>query len=227
VFSDMAVKSSSTKNPATKATRKPATTRSYHHGNLRQALVDAAVELAHEGGIENVSVREAARRAGVSPGAPFRHFAGRRELLTAVAEEGMGRFIAAIEHALGKLENAPPLARFRALGTAFMHWSLHNPTHFRILSSREWIDYEGSPTLRQDNQRARVLTESILQQAHDQGAINNADIKLLALTMRAAVYGLARMHIDGQLPHWGITERLAENTCLAAMNLLVDTLERK
>ena len=65
---------------------------SYHHGNLRKALIDAAVQLVEEGGPEKVSVREVAKRAGVSPGAPFRHFSNKTALMTAVAEQAMSRF---------------------------------------------------------------------------------------------------------------------------------------
>src|SRR5713226_4202940 len=74
----------------------------YHHGDLKRVLVDAALRLAEEGGAEGVSVREAARRAGVSPGAPFRHFPNRVALLTAVAEEAQRRFRAEIDAALSE-----------------------------------------------------------------------------------------------------------------------------
>src|SRR5262245_33454677 len=65
------------------ASRRAGSVRPYHHGDLRRVLIDAAFELVGEGGAEAVSVREAARRAGVSPGAPFRHFASRDALLAA------------------------------------------------------------------------------------------------------------------------------------------------
>ena len=77
-----------TRAPSTRAGKpKPPTT--YHHGNLRQVLIDATLALIEEGGPEAVTVREAARRAGVSPGAPFRHFPTRTSLMTAVAEANM------------------------------------------------------------------------------------------------------------------------------------------
>src|SRR5437660_8463493 len=101
----------------------------YHHGDLKRVLIDAALLLAEEGGAEAVQVREAARRAGVSPGAPFRHFPSRVALMSAVAEEAMRRFRAEIEHAL---DHAPadPLGRFRAIGIAYLRWALRNPTFF-------------------------------------------------------------------------------------------------
>src|SRR5438045_1674636 len=114
--------------PRRPARRAPAPQR-YHHGDLRRVLIEAALELVGEGGAEAVSVREAARRAGVSPGAPFRHFPSRDALMTAVAEEAQRRFRAEIEAALSEAPAGDPLARFRCLGLAYLRWALSNPTH--------------------------------------------------------------------------------------------------
>ena len=82
----------------------------YHHGDLRRVLIDAALQLVGEGGPDAVSVREAARRAGVSPGAPFRHFPSRDALMNAAAEEAQRRLHAEIEAALAEAPADDPLA---------------------------------------------------------------------------------------------------------------------
>src|SRR5205809_251901 len=92
--------------------------KSYHHGDLRRVLIEAALDLVEQGGVEAVSVREAARRAGVSPGAPFRHFQSRSALIAAVAEEAQRRFRAEIATAIAEAPGGDPLARFRAIGVA-------------------------------------------------------------------------------------------------------------
>src|SRR5260370_8670028 len=84
----------------------------YHHGDLRRVLIGAALGLVEEGGVEAVSVREAARRAGVSPGAPFRHFPSRDALLTAVAVEAQRRFRGEIAAALSTAPADYPLPPF-------------------------------------------------------------------------------------------------------------------
>jgi len=78
-------KSTAAAKPRRRAARAPVP-KPYHHGDLRRVLIDAALKLVGEGGADAVSVREAARRAGVSPGAPFRHFPSREALMSAVAE---------------------------------------------------------------------------------------------------------------------------------------------
>src|SRR5205085_4977995 len=121
--------------------------RAYHHGNLRQALLEAALELAQRHGPERVSVREAARLVGVSPGAPFRHFPNRRALMTALAEEAGERLRIEVRKSMGARRGSP-LQRLRALGGGYLQWALRHPSHFKIISAREQIDLEGSIALR-------------------------------------------------------------------------------
>ena len=107
-------KSSAAKAPAAKPRRRPSRSsapKPYHHGDLRRVLIDAALQLVGEGGAEAVSVREAARRAGVSPGAPFRHFPSRDALMQAVAEEAQHRFGAEIASALAAAPGDTPARR--------------------------------------------------------------------------------------------------------------------
>ena len=80
---------------------------SYHHGDLKKALIDSGVEILSEKGIKNLSLREAARRAGVSHTAPYRHFEDKDALLAAIAEEGFLRLIQKLEAGIAKYPNNP------------------------------------------------------------------------------------------------------------------------
>ena len=105
--------------PSKSSPTKSAARRGYHHGNLRQTLLDAAVSLIETMGVDQVSVREVAKIAGVSPGAPFRHFPSRTALLTAVAEQAMDRLIVEINKALAAAVGENSLMRYRAIGIGF------------------------------------------------------------------------------------------------------------
>src|SRR3981189_1798414 len=144
--------------PRRRVARAPAP-KPYHHGDLRRVLIDAALQLVGEGGADAVRVREAARRAGVSPGAPFRHFPSRDALMNAVAEEAQRRFRAEIEAALAGAPAGDPLGRFRCLGLAYMRWAMRNPTHFEIISSRRFFDHDQSAGVSHDNAELIELTE--------------------------------------------------------------------
>lgn len=182
----------------------------YHHGNLREVLIAQALELAAEGGLEAVSTREVARRAGVSPAAPFRHFPDKVALMTAVAEEAMARFRAEIVAALAREVSDDPIRRIRAIGKAFLDWARRNPTHFEIISSRRTIDFAGSASLGADNAEIQAQMVRLLEEAARRGLLRVDDPQLIQITGRALVYGLARMLIDGQFPSWGVAEAEAE-----------------
>ncbi|MCC7544889.1 MAG: TetR/AcrR family transcriptional regulator, partial [Aquabacterium sp.] len=120
---------------------KPAVpSRRYHHGNLRQALLDATLDLADEKGLEQVSLREVARRVGVSSGAPFRHFQDRRALMTAIAEEATRQLRIRVERDQPVCDG-DAIVRLQALGQSFLDWALSHPTQFRLVSSRHLFDF--------------------------------------------------------------------------------------
>jgi AcrR family transcriptional regulator len=199
----------------------------YHHGDLKRVLIDAALGLVEEGGVEAVSVREAARRAGVSPGAPFRHFPSRVALLTAVAEEAQRRFRAEIEAALLEAPAGDPLARFRSFGLAYLRWAMRNPAHFEIISSGRFFDHDKATGLSQDNAELIGMTERLLADAFGKGQLRVPDLKRVQIAGRALVYGFARMNIDGHLPRWGVAEADAERTAEAILDLFIEGISTR
>jgi AcrR family transcriptional regulator len=202
----------------------------YHHGDLRRVLIDAALQLVGEGGADAVSVREAARRAGVSPGAPFRHFPSRDALMTAVAEEAQRRFRAEIEVALAEAPAGDPvndpLGRFRRLGLAYMRWAMRNPTHFEIISSRRFFDHDKSAGVSRDNAELIELTERTLAEAFALGQLRSSDLKRVQIAGRALVYGFARMNIDGHFPRWGVAGTDAERTAEVVLDLFIEGIAK-
>jgi AcrR family transcriptional regulator len=225
-----ATKSSATKTSAAKPRRRvsrAAAPRPYHHGDLRRVLIDAALQLVGEGGAEAVSVREAARRAGVSPGAPFRHFPSRDALMQAVAEEAQRRFRAEIEAALATAAPGDPLGRFRCLGLAYLRWAMRNPTHFEIISSRRFFDHDRAGAISRDNAELIELTERTLAEAFAAGQLRSADLKRVQIAGRALVYGFARMNIDGHFPRWGVAGPEAEQTAEAILDLFIEGIAKR
>ena len=198
--------------------------RNYHHGDLRRALLDAAVQLINQRGLDAVSVREVAKLAGVSPGAPFRHFATRNALLTAVAEEAMDRLAAAIEMALLAAKDGNPLQQVRAIGVGFLQWALSNPTHFQVISTRAVIDFEGS-TLRKRNDAIRSKMTELLNVAAALGLLRVGDVGRYLIAARAMAYGLARMYIDGQVPSWGLDESAAMAESISILDQFIASMQ--
>ena len=103
--------------------------RPYHHGNLREALIAAAIGLIEETGPQGFSLAEAARRAGVSPAAPYRHFKGRDDLLEEIARRGFDEFAEVMRAAWD--EGRPnPLAAFARMGQAYLDFARQRPAFY-------------------------------------------------------------------------------------------------
>lgn len=158
---------------------------SYHHGNLRRELMDAALRLVSEGGPDAFTVSEAAREAGVSSGAPYRHFADRRALLRAVAEEGHELHAEALEAAV---RDADPRQRVAAIGEAEIRFALEHPAHYRVMWAPEYRDPEDDAMVQEiEANRARI-----------EASVASRDAAAM-LAAQCAIYGLARLAADGQL----------------------------
>jgi AcrR family transcriptional regulator len=194
---------------------------------LRQALIDTAVQLVEEGGPENVSMREAAKRAGVSPGAPFRHFSNKTALMTAVAEQAMSRFRAEIADAAEEVTSDDPVQRFAAVGLAYLRWASRNPTHFQIVSTRSLIDWASSESLRRDNEAVRSLMDGALVEALSRNMLRSDDLADTQIASRALVYGLGRMLIDGHFAQWAVDGQAAERTMQNVLDLFISLLRNK
>ncbi|MCB9741219.1 MAG: TetR/AcrR family transcriptional regulator [Alphaproteobacteria bacterium] len=173
----------------------------YHHGNLREALIEAAALVAAERGVDAIQVKELAKATGVSVAAPFKHFPTRLDLLVAAAEEGARRQRARAEAASEGLHD--PLDQLQAQAVAYVRWAVEERGYFRLLSRPELL--EASPTLQAMNAQSRALMERAMQPLREgvqQGAPRGpllSDRAAGSLAARALVYGLARMLVDGHL----------------------------
>jgi len=105
----------------------------YHHGDLRRALVDAAAAIIGEVGAEAFTLREAARRIGVNHRAAYRHFADKATLLAAVAEQGFRELIEAARAEVAAARATDPEARLLAAARAYVQFAAHRPAHFRVM----------------------------------------------------------------------------------------------
>ena len=212
-------------------TNKPETqtagSRAYHHGGLRQALIEATIQLVEDVGADNVTVREAARRAGVSSGAPFRHFATKKALMSAVAEEAMARLRATIEAGLEACRSPDPFAQLIAVADAYVLWAVKYPTHYRVIGDRVLVDFYKSQALQRDNRWISERMLALLTQARDAGALRPGDIAGLALQTRALAYGLARMHVDDHFMEFGISNEQAQAAMSAVLRDFIVSLARE
>ena len=170
----------------------------YHHGDLRQALVNAALEVLETKDAKSISLREVARQAGVSHTAPYRHFEDKAALLAAVAEEGFIEFGTYLQAAVDQAQ-AAPIESLQATGEAYVRYALDHPTHFRVMFGRFPADEPADSTLSQvSNGTFQILVE-VITAGQAAGLLKAGDPNLLALGRWSMVHGLAMLLLDGML----------------------------
>ncbi|WP_205647995.1 TetR/AcrR family transcriptional regulator [Actinomadura rubteroloni] len=169
----------------------------YHHGSLPDVLVATALELLDEGGMAGVSVRETARRAGVSPGAPFRHFADREALLNAVAGRVLDGFVAWQRAALA--DARPDRTAMWTFGRAFVMYAASHTHRFELLRKTVYGG-QPAPELREGLEEIDRLVTGVVTSGQRAGELRSGDPALVTLTSHALVYGLSQMIVDGFLP---------------------------
>jgi AcrR family transcriptional regulator len=193
----------------------------YHHGHLVEALLAAAIEIIEEKGVETLSVREVAKRVGVSPGAPFRHFNNKAALLTAVAEQAMSRLTESVMNRLAAAGNASPREALRAIGQGYLAWVLENPTHFMVISSRTLIDFHNSARLVEANEAIRAIMAELIDRGRADGSLApGLPADDLIFAARAFTYGVARMWIDDHFREWKV-QKPPERAMADALDLFV------
>lgn len=171
--------------------------RTYHHGDLKRALIDAGLELLDRGGVEAVSVRAAARVVGVSHAAPQRHFPDLQAFLAAIAAACYAQLAAEMEEAT--LRPQTPLDRLRAAGLAYVSFAASRPNRFKALTHPLIEPRSAHPDLAAASAKAFAVLESAISEAQADGALAKRDGAVVALAAWSTVHGLAALVVDDQL----------------------------
>lgn len=166
----------------------------YHHGALREALLQATLELIETEGIGAVSLRKVARAAGVSPGAPYHHFPDRAALLTALSDEGFHR----LAETLTKVHEAAatPTEALEAILNAYVDFAKANPAYFRLMFRPELKQSHKSERGAEAGHDAFAVLEGTVAEC-----VPAADRETVAIAMWSLVHGFASLWLDGQLDH--------------------------
>jgi AcrR family transcriptional regulator len=208
----------------------------YHHGDLPNALSDAATELARRGGPEAVVLREAARQVGVSAAAAYRHFVGHGELLQAVKERAVEALADALEEGQARGEplaspRAEALRRVRNLGLAYVGFARANPGLFHTAFCRPdtgagVAEQSGSVevTARIAATRPYHILSGCLDELVAVGVLDESRRTVAPIAFWAVVHGLATLLIDGPLA--ALTEAEQDSAAERTLDILIEGIER-
>ncbi|MFR0355145.1 TetR/AcrR family transcriptional regulator [Streptomyces sediminimaris] len=166
------------------------THRPFHHGNLRTVLLDQAERTLREGGVEALSLRELARKAGVSHGAPRSHFVDRQSLLDALAERGFNRLADEVEAVIAS-DAVDYKQRFRAIATSYVHFAVTDAALLDLMFTAKNDDPpEG---LRAASERLFAAVGDLIDRSAEAGELGPRDPYRLQLLFAAIMQGIASL----------------------------------
>lgn len=175
----------------------PPTRASYHHGALREALLSASLRLIEAEGIGAVSLRRVAREAGVSPGAPYHHFADRGALLAALTAAGfrlLGQDMAA-----ARADAGSPVQALSAVLRAYVAFAQRHPGYFRLMFRPELSGWHKDPAVKAAVHDAERQLDETVADCVRAGVIPAGQADPLAVMAWSMAHGLASLWVDGML----------------------------
>jgi AcrR family transcriptional regulator len=195
------------------ARRRP---RTYHHGDLRTALLSAVQQIIRERGVGFVSIREVARRARVSHAAPAHHFGSKAGLLTAFATEGYERLAVVVRERVAQSGALAPPDVLAAMGQGYVMFAVENPEHFGIMYPGEWLNHR-DPAYRRAADGCYGPLVDVIRRAGDEGYLS-ADLPTVAAAAWSLVHGLAALWLSGRIQaRTGATDAAALSTAVTRL----------
>jgi AcrR family transcriptional regulator len=187
------------KVPATATDRRD----TYHHGDLKRALTEAALELVTEKGPKGFTLREVARRAGVSAAAPYRHFSDKAQLLGAVATQG---FIQLHETLSAATDEKVDLTRqVLDMGRAYVRWAVTHPDYYQVMFGSE-LDKSDKPELLTAGARAFDDLLDAIVRCQQARLVPTGDPREIAGPTWSLLHGISMLSIGSDFSHVGIRE---------------------
>ncbi|WP_404784890.1 TetR/AcrR family transcriptional regulator [Altericista sp. CCNU0014] len=170
----------------------------YHHGDLRQSLIDAAIALIGEEGIGDLSLRQVARQVGVSHNAPYRHFEDKEALLAAVAEQGFQSLRVVMEAARQGLPPNSPQG-LEAIGVAYVQFALRHPAYYRLMFGEYRCNFSKYSALAEAARRSFMVLVNAIEEGQRTGIFRAADPVDMARVAWSLVHGQSMLALDDKL----------------------------
>ena len=205
--------------PARRATR-------YHHGDLRRALIDTALAMVTEEGAWNFTLREVARRAGVSHAAPYNHFEEKSALLAEVAALGFESLRRTMETAARRHPRSARQA-FAGIADAYVRFGVDHPAHYRLMFGAELAEKARYPALQAASDAAFAVLTGVLERGQSSGQVRREAVRDQALAAWSLVHGLTTLFIDQRLSFLGVSTIDAERHARHAGMALFEGLRAK
>jgi len=190
----------------------------YHHGDLKNALIQAGVKILSEEGVSGLSLRKVAHEAGVSHAAPYAHFEDKEALLAAISTEGYRRLYRAIQVAVDRHRD-DAAAQLVEGAWAYVKFALDDRAHFQLTMSGAVENEQRYPALVETSRQSFALVVTIVEACQEQGVLRKGLPHLVAVGVWSLMHGFVSLLLENQIPR-------AVRAGLPVRTMLVATLNQ-
>jgi AcrR family transcriptional regulator len=198
----------------------------YHHGDLRRALIETALSMVTEEGAWDFTLREVARRTGVSHMAPYNHFEDKAALLAEVAALGFESLRKTMEAAARGQPRSVRQA-LAGIAAAYVRFGVEHPAHYRLMFGAELADKARYPALQAASDTTFAVLTGVLERGQASGHVRHESVRDQALVAWSMVHGLSSLFIDQRVSFLGVSTKDAERHARLAATALFDGLSAK
>jgi AcrR family transcriptional regulator len=184
----------------------------YHHGDLKNALIEAGAEILSKEGVNGLSLRKVASKAGVSHAAPYAHFPDKQTLIAAISTEGYRMLYERLEAARQRYQ-ADPLRQLVEAAWAYVDFAINDPAHFKVTFSGIIEKEKDYPAFVEMTKKTFGLVVQIIAACQEAGILKSGPADVMAVSVWSLVHGVASLLIEDQISHT-VLERMSVRTML-------------
>ena len=194
--------------------------KTYHHGDLKNALIKAGADILSKEGVSALSLRKVAQQAGVSHAAPYAHFADKQALIAAISTEGYQKLYAQIARAAEQYRS-DPLRRLVESSWAYVHFALNEPDHFKVTLSGMMEKEQEYPAFVEAAQQTFNLVVDIVAQGQQAGLLRPGAPDLTAVSVWALIHGLVTLLLENQVSHTVLNRYTVREMFIFTLNQII------
>jgi len=174
--------------------------KTYHHGDLKNALIRAGVEILAKDGVSGLSLRKVAQRVGVSHNAPYSHFPDKQSLMAAISTEGFKQLYEALDAAISSYAKDPK-RQLQEATWAYVQFAMDNPDTFKIMFSGVLEKEKEYPAFVEISSRTFGRVVDVVRACQEVGLLRSAPLELTAVAVWGQIHGIISLMLEGQISH--------------------------